>query len=33
MTDLLAGQMHMTIEGATTLLPHIQSRQGARAGE
>lgn len=25
MTDLLAGQMHMTIEGATTLLPHIQS--------
>jgi tripartite-type tricarboxylate transporter receptor subunit TctC len=24
-TDLLAGQMHMTIEGATTLLPHIQS--------
>ena len=25
MTDLLAGQMHMTIEGATTLLPHIAS--------
>lgn len=25
MTDLLAGQMHMTVEGATTLLPHIQS--------
>jgi len=25
MTDLLAGQMHMTIEGATTLLAHIQS--------
>ena len=25
MTDLLAGQMHLTIEGATTLLPHIQS--------
>ena len=25
MTDLLAGQMHMTIEGATTLLPHIVS--------
>jgi tripartite-type tricarboxylate transporter receptor subunit TctC len=25
MTDLLAGQMHMTIEGVTTLLPHIQS--------
>jgi tripartite-type tricarboxylate transporter receptor subunit TctC len=25
MTDLLAGQMHMTIEGITTLLPHIQS--------
>jgi tripartite-type tricarboxylate transporter receptor subunit TctC len=25
MTDLLAGQMQMTIEGATTLLPHIQS--------
>jgi tripartite-type tricarboxylate transporter receptor subunit TctC len=25
MTDLLAGQMHMTIEGATTLLPHIES--------
>jgi tripartite-type tricarboxylate transporter receptor subunit TctC len=25
MTDLLAGQMHMAIEGATTLLPHIQS--------
>jgi tripartite-type tricarboxylate transporter receptor subunit TctC len=24
-TDLLAGQMHMTIEGATTLLPHIAS--------
>ncbi len=26
MTDLLAGQMHMTIEGATTLLPHIRVR-------
>jgi tripartite-type tricarboxylate transporter receptor subunit TctC len=25
MTDLLAGQIHLTIEGATTLLPHIQS--------
>jgi tripartite-type tricarboxylate transporter receptor subunit TctC len=25
MTDLLAGQMHLTIEGATTLLPHIAS--------
>jgi len=25
MTDLLAGQMHITIEGVTTLLPHIQS--------
>ena len=25
MTDLLAGQLHMTIEGATTLLPHIAS--------
>jgi tripartite-type tricarboxylate transporter receptor subunit TctC len=25
MTDLLAGQTHMTIEGATTLLPHIHS--------
>jgi len=25
MTDLLGGQMHMTIEGITTLLPHIQS--------
>ena len=25
MTDLLAGQMHLTIEGATTLLAHIQS--------
>jgi tripartite-type tricarboxylate transporter receptor subunit TctC len=25
MTDLLAGQMHMTIEAATTLLPHVQS--------
>ncbi len=25
MTDLLAGQMQMTIEGATTLLPHIAS--------
>jgi tripartite-type tricarboxylate transporter receptor subunit TctC len=25
MTDLLAGQMHMTIEGVTTLLPHIAS--------
>jgi tripartite-type tricarboxylate transporter receptor subunit TctC len=25
MTDLLAGQMHMTIEGVTTLLPHIVS--------
>jgi tripartite-type tricarboxylate transporter receptor subunit TctC len=25
MTDLLAGQMHMTIEGVTTLLAHIQS--------
>jgi tripartite-type tricarboxylate transporter receptor subunit TctC len=24
-TDLLAGQMHMTIEGATTILPHIAS--------
>jgi tripartite-type tricarboxylate transporter receptor subunit TctC len=25
MTDLLAGEMHLTIEGVTTLLPHIQS--------
>jgi tripartite-type tricarboxylate transporter receptor subunit TctC len=25
MTDLLAGQTHMTIEGVTTLLPHLQS--------
>jgi tripartite-type tricarboxylate transporter receptor subunit TctC len=25
MTDLLAGQTHMTIEGATTVLPHIQA--------
>ena len=25
MTDLLAGQMHLTIESATTLLPHLQS--------
>ena len=32
MTDLLAGQMHMTIEGATTLLPHIQSGKVRAAG-
>jgi tripartite-type tricarboxylate transporter receptor subunit TctC len=25
MTDLLAGQMHMAVEGVSTLLPHIQS--------
>jgi tripartite-type tricarboxylate transporter receptor subunit TctC len=25
MTDLMAGQSHLTIEGATTLLPHIES--------
>jgi tripartite-type tricarboxylate transporter receptor subunit TctC len=25
MTDLMAGQNHLTIEGATTLLPHIES--------